>query len=152
VGSDASLAERCRRCAEAGLSIAASARRLGISEGGVRYHAEKMGLAFRNGRQANGERCRRCAERGLSVAETARELGISDSGVGWWARKLGLTFANKQGQQPPGKQNWECGRCRHRENCRRIVNTSRPLPCMAEPNMMLSEGRRESELRSSVLD
>ena len=82
-GIHAALA-RCLACAEAGMTIAETARELGVTYGAVFNIARDHGIAFRPERLPSGYVARRAVEMraaGWGPTAIARELGTSRSSV-----------------------------------------------------------------------
>lgn len=88
--SDADL----RACAEAGMSAAQAARKLGVAHTTLSRHADRLGLVFAEGRtrKVTDADLRACAEAGLTQSETARKLRVSIQVVSARARCNGLQF------------------------------------------------------------
>jgi hypothetical protein len=84
-------------CAERGLTMAETARELGVVHGSVQSFAKTHGLMFVRGKPGRESKdYAGCAARGMSRTEAAEALGVGYNAVCEAEYRLGIVFTKKQ--------------------------------------------------------
>lgn len=94
--------ELYQKCADEGLTVAETAKRMRVTVRAVHYAADRLGISFakpegweENPRQKYEE----CAAKGMTQGEAARHLGVYPSAVSSAASRYGIKFASCAGRK-----------------------------------------------------